>query len=119
VEEDDSGILVVVLSMGVSDKLGRRFKGGKVSGIEVRVGLTTGVDIISPGEKPGGVVVDEVIAAIRLEARSDDCPSWRRPRFPRDVEPFTEREGAKGEENTGASTVEVVASDITASWSEW
>jgi hypothetical protein len=78
--------------MGLRDRLGR-FEGGKVSGIEVRVGLTTRVDIISPGEK-SGVVVDEVIAAVRLEARSDDCPSWRRRRFPSYVEPLTEREGA-------------------------
>lgn len=118
---DDSGTLVEVLSMGFRDKLGRRFEVG-VSGVEVWVGLTTGVDIISPGDKSGGVVED-VIAAIRLEARSDGCPSWRRRRFPRDVEPLTEREGAKGVEKTGVSTVEVevevVASDITVSWSEW
>jgi hypothetical protein len=85
------------------------------------VGLTTGVGIISPGEKSGGVVED-VIAAIRLEARLGDCPSSRRRRFPSDdVEPLTEREGARGVEKTGVSTVEVdvVASDITASWSEW
>jgi hypothetical protein len=78
------------------------------------VGLTIGVDI-SPG-----VVVDDFIAAIRLEARSDDCPSWRRRRFPSDeVEPLTEREGAKGVERTGVPIVDVVASDITASSSEW
>ena len=82
------------------------------------MGLTTGVDIISPGDKSGGVVED-LIAAIRLEARSGDCPPWRRRRFPRDVEPLTEREGAKGAGMTGASSMDVVASDITVSWSEW
>jgi hypothetical protein len=113
VQEDGSGgLLVEVLSMGLRDKLGR-FEGAEVLGIEVRVGLTTGVDI-SPGEKTG-VVVDDLIAAIRLEARSDECPSWRRRRFPGDVEPFTERVGAKGAENTGASGVDIVASFINAS----
>ena len=34
VEEDDSGMLVEVLSMGLRDRLGR-FEEGKVSGIEV------------------------------------------------------------------------------------
>jgi hypothetical protein len=68
---DDSGILVVeVLSMGLRDKLGR-FEGGKVSGIEVRLGLTTEVDVISLGET-SWVVLDDLMAAIRLEARSDD-----------------------------------------------
>jgi hypothetical protein len=81
------------------------------------VGLTTGVDN-SPGEK-SGVFIDDFVAAIRLEARSDDCPSWRRRRFPSDVEPLTEREGVKGAEKRGVSTVDVVASDITASSSEW
>ena len=67
-----------------------------------------------------GVVVDDLIAAIRLEARSDDCPSWRRGRFPSGVEPFTEREGAKGAGKTGVSTVDMfAASDITASSLEW
>ena len=77
------------------------------------MGLTTGVDI-SPGEK-SGVVVDDFSTAIRLEARLGDCPSWRQRRFPSDVEPLTEQEGANG----AVSTVEVVASDITASSSEW
>ena len=109
-EGDDSGIILVE-ALGLRDKLGL-LVGGKVSGIEVWVGLTTGVGI-SPGEK-SGVVVDDFSAAIRLEARSGDCPSWRRRRFPSDVEPLTEREGANG----AVSTVEVVASDITASSSE-
>jgi hypothetical protein len=87
------------------------------------VGLTTGVDITSPGVK-SGVVVEDVVAAaaIRLEARSDGWRSWRRERFPNDVEPLTEREGAKGADKTGVSTVGcvlVVASDITVSWSDW
>ena len=83
--------------------------------------LTTGVDIISAGVK-SGVVVDDVTiaAAIRLEVRSDNRPSWRRGRLSSDVEPLTEREEAKGVK-TGASTVDVVlvASDITAPWSDW
>ena len=87
------------------------------------MGLTTGVDITSPGVK-SIVVVDGVAisAATRLEARSDDCPSWCRVRFPNDGEPLTEREGAKGADKTGVSAVEsvaVVASDITVSWSDW
>ena len=58
-------------------------------------------------------VLDDRMAAIRLEDRSDVCPSWRLRRFPSDVElePLTEREGAKG----AVSMVDVVASDITAS----
>lgn len=82
------------------------------------MGLTTGVDI-SPGEKSGDVV-DDLIAAMRLEARSGDCPCWARRRFPSDAELLTEREGVKGaERRTGASAVDVVASDITVSSSEW
>lgn len=80
------------------------------------MGLTTGVGV-SPGEK-SGVVVDDLIAAIRLEARSGDCPCWPRRRFPSDVELLTDREGVKGADKTGVPTVEVVASDITASSSE-
>jgi hypothetical protein len=81
------------------------------------VGLTIVVKF-PPGDK-SGVVVDDLIAAIRLEARSGDCPSWRRRRFPSDVDPLTEREGAKGAEKAGVSTtVDVDASDITASSSE-
>ena len=115
-DDDDSGILVeVVLLMGLRDKLGR-CEGGKVSGIEARVGPTTGIGI-SPREK-SGVVVDDLIAAIRLEARSGDCPCWPRRRFPSDVELLTDREGVKGADKTGVPTVEVVASDITASSSE-
>ena len=72
------------------------------------MGLTTGVD----------VVVDDLIAVIRLEARSDDCPSWRRC-FLSGVELLTEREGAKGAEKKGVSTLDVVASDINASSLEW
>ena len=72
------------------------------------MGLTTGVD----------VVVDDLIAVIHLEARSDDCPSWRR-RFLSGVEPLTEQEGAKGAEKKGVSTLDVVASDINASSLEW
>ena len=52
--------------MGLRDKLGH-FERGEVSGIEVRVRLTTEVDIF-PGKK-SGVVVDDFSAAIRLEAR--------------------------------------------------
>jgi len=82
------------------------------------VGFTTGVDI-SPGDK-FGVVVEDLIAAIRLEARLGDCPCWPRRRFPSDVEgPLTEREGDRGSEKTGVSTVDVVASNITESSSEW
>jgi hypothetical protein len=40
-------------------------------------------------------VDDVIIVAIRLEARSDDCLSWRQRRLPSDVKPLTEREGAK------------------------
>ena len=72
------------------------------------MGLTTGVD----------VVVDDLIAVIRLEAHSDDCPFWRR-HFLSGVEPLMEREGAKGAEKKGVSTLDVVASDINASSLEW
>ncbi len=96
--------------MGLRDKLGR-FK-GEVLGIEVWVGLRMGVDI-SPGEK-SGVMDDDVIAAIRLEAHSDDC-SRHGERFPNDEELLAEREGAKGAGKAGVSTADVVASDITAS----
>ena len=44
------------------------------------MGLMTGVDI-SPGEK-SGVIIDDFSAAICLEARLGDCPSWRQRRFP-------------------------------------
>ena len=40
--------------------------------------------------------LDDLMAAIRLEVRSNVCPSWRRRHFPSDVEPLTEWEGAKG-----------------------
>ncbi len=100
--------------MGLRDKLGR--VEGSVSGIEVRVGLMTGVDI-SSGEE-SGVVVDKFFAAIRLEARSGNC-SWCPRRFPNE-EPLTEREGDKGTGKTGASTTDVAVSDITTSSSlEW
>ena len=89
-EEDESGISV----MGLRDKLGY-FEGGKVSGIEVRVGLTTGVGIISLRED-SGVVLDDLMAAVCLEARSVVCPSWRRRHYPSDVEPLIEWKGAKG-----------------------
>jgi hypothetical protein len=79
------------------------------------VGLTTGVDISRGG---GSEVVVDFIAAIRLEARSGDCPCRPRRRFPSDVEPLTEREGVKGAEKAGVSAADVVASDITASSSE-
>ena len=74
--------------------------------------FTTGVGIISLGQD-FGAVLDDRMAAIRLEARSDVCPSWRRRRFPSDLElePLTEREGAKG----AVTMVDMVASDITAS----
>ena len=68
--------------------------------------LRTGVDI-SPGEK-SGIVVDGLIAAIRLKARSDNCPSWHRRQFLSYVEPSTEREGAKGAEKIGVSAVDVL-----------
>ena len=79
------------------------------------MGLTTVVGLLSLGVGFGAVVfaLDDRMAAIRLEARSDVCPSWRRRRFPSgaELEPLTEREGAKG----AVSMVDVVASDITAS----
>jgi hypothetical protein len=53
------------------------------------------------------VVVDDVSTA----GLTDDGSRLRR-RFPSDEEPLTEREGAKGEEKTGA---DVVSSDITVS----
>ena len=72
------------------------------------MGLTTGIDI----------VVDDLIAVIRLEARSDDCPSWRQC-FLSSVEPLTKWEGAKGAEKKGVSMLDVVASDINVSSLEW
>lgn len=72
-EEDSWGILVEVLSIGLRDTLGRFERGKVVSGIEVRGGLTTGVNI-SPGEKPGEVL-DDIIAAIRLHVRLVSCLS--------------------------------------------
>jgi hypothetical protein len=81
--------------MGLRAKIGR-FE-GKVSDIEVWVGLASG-NGMSPGEKSG--VVDDV-PAVDLETHPDGC-SWRRRRFPSDEEPLTEREGAKGEVKTGA-----------------
>ena len=76
------------------------------------MGLTTGVGILSLRED-FGTVLDDGMAAIRLEARSDVCPSWHRRRFPSNLklELLTEREGAKG----AVTMVDVVASDITAS----
>ena len=47
-------------------------------------------------KEDSGVVLDDLMAATRLEARSDVCPSWRRRHFPSDVVPLTEWEGAKG-----------------------
>jgi hypothetical protein len=106
VERDDSGILVEELLMGLRDKLGHVERG--VSGIEVWVGLMTGVN----------VVIDDLIAVICLEACSDDCPSWHW-RFLSGVEPLTEREGAKGAEKKEVSMLDVVASNINMSSLEW
>ena len=79
------------------------------------MGLTTGVDLLSLREDFGAAVFvsDDRMAAIRLDARSDVYPSWRRRRFPSgaELETLTEREGAKG----AVTMVDVVASDITAS----
>ena len=72
------------------------------------MGLTTDIN----------VVVDDLIAAIRLKACFNDCPSWCW-HFLSSVEPLMEWEGAKGTEKKGVSMLDVVASDINASSLEW
>ena len=94
-EEDGSGMLEGgVLLMGLRVKLGRF--DGKVS---------------EPAKGDPSGVVDDDAPAVGL---ADGC-SLRRRRFPSEEEPLTEREGARGVEKTGGLTVDVVASDITAS----
>jgi hypothetical protein len=79
-------------------------------GLRVKLGRFDG-EVSGPAKgDPSGVVVDDAPAV----GLADDC-SWRRRRFPSDEEPLTEREGARGDEKTGGLTVDVVASDITAS----
>ena len=58
------------------------------------MGLTTGVGIISLRED-SGVVLDDLMAVVCLEARSVVCSSWCRRHFPSDVESLIEWEGAK------------------------
>ncbi len=44
----------------------------------------------------GSVVVEVIAAAICLEARLGDCPTWHQWHFPGDMELLIEHERAKG-----------------------